>query len=252
MSPAVASPVVDAATALQFRELIRELADDAVLDSIAAGLADKGARLRAALAPAALAEMDAGGLQALLRSVLATRRRSRDLLGAPDAGLLRAELARLLHGPGAPAGRLEAFTQRLDGWGRPGPPVARDFGADLLRHLDPAGGWPWSRWVWDPETGKGAARLVAPETHSLRGRGVGDTYRRVGEVAAGLRTLTPDDGFWPGLTGDYGPDVFLACIYAVYTYAVLSTQMTREFNKVIPDLPALARRLLGIHRVEVS
>jgi len=34
-------------------------------------------------------------------------------------------------------------------------------------------------------------------------------------------------------------------------YTVLRMRMTQEFNKVVPDLPDLVRRLLGVYRPEV-
>ena len=46
-------------------------------------------------------------------------------------------------------------------------------------------------------------------------------------------------------------DVFLACVYAVYMYTVLRLRMTQEFNRIVPELPDLVRRLLGVYRPEV-
>jgi hypothetical protein len=54
-----------------------------------------------------------------------------------------------------------------------------------------------------------------------------------------------------GAKGLFGIDVFLACVYAVYMYTVLRLRMTQEFNKVVPELPELVRRLLGVYRMEV-
>ena len=49
----------------------------------------------------------------------------------------------------------------------------------------------------------------------------------------------------------FGVDVFLACVYSVYMYTVLRLRMTQEFNRIVPELPDLVRRLLGVHRLEV-
>ena len=43
----------------------------------------------------------------------------------------------------------------------------------------------------------------------------------------------------------------LACVYAVYMYTVLRLRMTQEFNRIVPELPDLVRRLLGVYRPEV-
>jgi hypothetical protein len=48
----------------------------------------------------------------------------------------------------------------------------------------------------------------------------------------------------------FGTTVFLCSVYAVYSYTVLRMRMTQEFNKVVPGLPELTRRLLGVHRME--
>jgi hypothetical protein len=45
-------------------------------------------------------------------------------------------------------------------------------------------------------------------------------------------------------------DVYLAAIYGIYLYTVTRLRMTQEFNRVIPQLPDLVRRLLGVHRLE--
>jgi hypothetical protein len=58
--------------------------------------------------------------------------------------------------------------------------------------------------------------------------------------AAGFTTVGP---------GLFGADVFLAAVYAVTMYTVLRMRMTREFNRVVPPLPDLVRRLLGVYHV---
>jgi hypothetical protein len=40
-------------------------------------------------------------------------------------------------------------------------------------------------------------------------------------------------------------------VYAVYMYTTLRLRMTQEFNKVIPQLPELTRRLLGVWKMEL-
>src|SRR3990172_4031941 len=49
----------------------------------------------------------------------------------------------------------------------------------------------------------------------------------------------------------FGIDVFLSCVYAVYVYTTLRLRMTQEFNKVVPQLPELSRRLLGVWKMEL-
>ena len=45
----------------------------------------------------------------------------------------------------------------------------------------------------------------------------------------------------------FGADVFLASVYAVSMYTLLRMRMSREFNRVVPALPDLVRRLLGVY-----
>ncbi|MNC94329.1 hypothetical protein D3C83_111550 [compost metagenome] len=54
-----------------------------------------------------------------------------------------------------------------------------------------------------------------------------------------------------GAALNVGADVFLACVYSVYMYTVLRLRMTQEFNRIVPELPDLVRRLLGVYRPEV-
>ncbi len=65
---------------------------------------------------------------------------------------------------------------------------------------------------------------------------VDETGKAAGFTAAG-----------PGLSA---LDVLLAAVYGVYMYTVLRMRMTREFNRVVPPLPDLVRRLLGVYHLE--
>jgi hypothetical protein len=44
----------------------------------------------------------------------------------------------------------------------------------------------------------------------------------------------------------FAVDAYLAAIYGIYLYTVTRLRMTQEFNRVIPGLPDLVRRLLGV------
>ncbi|MHB8621409.1 MAG: hypothetical protein ACYDAG_17910, partial [Chloroflexota bacterium] len=79
----------------------------------------------------------------------------------------------------------------------------------------------------------------------------GQMYLRVGQAIAFVNTTGEAAGFKKPAWGLFGTDVFLACVYIVYLYTVTRLRMTREFNQVIPPLPDIARRILGLHRREV-
>jgi hypothetical protein len=57
-------------------------------------------------------------------------------------------------------------------------------------------------------------------------------------------------GFTSAGPGLFGTDVLLAAVYGVYMYTVLQMRLTREFNRVVPTLPDLVRRLLGVYYLE--
>ena len=49
----------------------------------------------------------------------------------------------------------------------------------------------------------------------------------------------------------YGIDVFLACVYAVYMYTVFRVKLSDEFNRILPELPELTRRVLGVQKLKI-
>jgi hypothetical protein len=89
------------------------------------------------------------------------------------------------------------------------------------------------------------------EEFDLTGDTRGETYLRVGQAVAFVQETGRAAGFTDYGPGPFGIDVFLACVYGVYMYTVLRMRMTQEFNKIVPELPDLVRRLLGVKRPEV-
>ncbi len=105
--------------------------------------------------------------------------------------------------------------------------------------------------MWDPRAGTGSLPLVTTEEFDLDGPDRGETYLRVGEAMAFVNETGKAVGFTNLGSGLFGTDVFLACVYSVYMYTVLRLRMTQEFNRIVPELPDLVRRLLGVYRPEV-
>ena len=93
--------------------------------------------------------------------------------------------------------------------------------------------------------------LVTMEEVDLHGYSVGETYLKLGVATAFVKATGDAAGFADFGTGPFGIDVFLACVYAVYMYTTLRLRMTQEFNKVVPQLPQLIRRLLGVWKLEI-
>ncbi len=46
----------------------------------------------------------------------------------------------------------------------------------------------------------------------------------------------------------FAQSAFLACAYCVYLYGITAWRLSREFHALLPSLPDLARRLLGLRK----
>jgi hypothetical protein len=103
--------------------------------------------------------------------------------------------------------------------------------------------------MWDPRTQTGSLALVTEDDYDLNAPDRGEGYLRVGEAMAFVNETGKQVGFTSAGPGLFGVDIFLACVYSVYMYTVLRLRMTQEFNKIVPELPDLVRRLLGVHRL---
>jgi hypothetical protein len=83
----------------------------------------------------------------------------------------------------------------------------------------------------------------------LDGAAPGETYLAVGRAVAFVEETGKAAGFTDVGPGLFGTDVFLAAVYSVYLRTVLGMRMTQEFTSVVPPLPDLVRRLLGVYRI---
>jgi hypothetical protein len=241
----VRAQVVDTESAREFMRETLEQITPAELDAIAEACEVKHAAFRRRLAaPRAL---DAAGLRPLLRSVFATRRRVAELLAHPGPARLADAIDRLLDAHRPLPARVDAFCDALDGVA---PTVRWDLASELLHFSDPERYWLWTRWVWDPGTRTGALPLVTMEEVELGGATPGETYLHVGRAVALVHETGRAAGFTRIGDGRFGVDVYLACVYCVYVYTTVRMRMTQEFNRVIPPLPELCRRFLGVHGME--
>jgi hypothetical protein len=242
----VRTQVVDTESAREFMRETLERITPAELDAIAEACEAKHLAFRRRLAPPRAA-LDETALRWLLRSVFATRRRVAEVLARPGVGRLAAAVDALLDERAPLAARVDAFCDVLDGVA---PPVRWDLASELLHFTDPERYWLWTRWVWDPATRTGALPLVTMEEVDLDGATPGAIYLRVGRAIALVHETGRAAGFTRIGDGRFGADVYLACVYCVYVYTTVRLRMTQEFNRVIPPLPELARRFLGVHGME--
>jgi hypothetical protein len=239
-------PGVDTASAQEFQREIAGRVSADELAAIAADLGRKSQALRDLLVPGA-ARLDRAALRQALRWVFAARRHADEILDAVGPQRLGAAIEDLL-GPGEPlAVRFDRFDAILAGL--PGPGF--DLPGELLHFTSPGQHWLWTRWLWNPDTGTGALPLVTSDDLDLTGGATrGEVYLTVGRATAFVDETGKAAGFTVAGPGLFGTDVFLAAVYGTYMYTVLQMRMTREFNKLLPPLPDLIRRLLGVYHLK--
>ncbi len=240
--------VVDTQSASEFmRETLETVSRDELL-SVAALLDAKAAGFAALLgSPGQARQLPREDLRRVLRSIFATRRKADAILDDVGPARLGAAIDDLLHGDGLVTERFNAFDAVLAAY----PEQGFDVPSELLHFTAPDRWWLWTRWMWDPRAGTGSLALVTTEDFDLDGPDRGEGYLRVGEAMAFVNETGKAVGFTDLGSGMFGTDVFLACVYSVYMYTVLRLRMTQEFNRIVPELPDLVRRLLGVYRPEV-
>ena len=241
--------VVDTPTAEEFTAQALERVSKEELSEIAELLARKTEAFQRVLHADHISEITEEEASGLLRSVFSARRRHRIILETLTLdGFI--EITRdLLSGPGPAGNRLERFHHAIGAIGRDvHPQTGFDLGSSLLHFSDPERYWLWTRWMWDPDADTGSLPLIVTEEVDLDGGSIAENYRRIGISIAFINDVGEAAGFRPTGHGVFDTDVFLATVYAIYMYTTLRMRMTQEFNQVVPELPELLRRLLGVHR----
>jgi hypothetical protein len=238
--------VVDAEAALEFMKEATKLATATELEGVGARLAEKSARFRTILAPDRIDDLDAAGLADLVGRVFSLRRKASRLVRANGVDTLRAELKALLYGPDSLPGRIDRFTARVGGLERA---MIVSLATEALHFVDPERFWLWTYWIWNPEARTGALKLVTHnEAVDLGAASDGEMYEKVGRAIVLLDRQGHVAGYSRSGRGMFGTDVFLACVYAVYMYTVFRLKLSQEFNRILPELPELVERVLGVHK----
>jgi hypothetical protein len=234
------SVTVDTEAALELWKEATKLASAAELDDLGERLGRKSARFQALLGADAIDALDEAGLRELAGWIFTLRRKADRVLRANGVDRLREELAALLHGDGAVDARLDRFLAGVRGMDRP---VARALATEALHFTFPDRHWLWTSWIWNPEARTGALPLVVDADLDAPHAGEGQLYQRVGRAIAVVDRAGQAAGW---ARGRFGTDVFLACVYAVYMYTVFRLKLSQEFNRILPELPELALRVLGV------
>jgi hypothetical protein len=237
--------VVDTETAKEFMAQTLEQCGVEELAGICAEVAEKSAWFRERLGADALPGLTHEEFRTVLARIFSTRGKTRDAVMALEWPRLRGAIAELLWGAAPVEKRLLAFVGGIDAFAEN---LRIDFASELLHFGDPERHWLWTRWMWDPRTRTGALPLVTTAAYDLRGGDAGEIYLKVGRAVAFVHEVGDGAGFRKISPTIFGTDVFLSCVYVIYTYTVLRMRMTKEFNKVMPQLPEFSRRLLGVHR----
>jgi hypothetical protein len=159
----------------------------------------------------------------------------------------------LLNGEAPAPVRAAAFVEKLNALDTR---LALELATGLLHNTFPKDNWLWTRWLWDPTTGTGILPLLAGSSHNLLATNIAEGYARVGAVTAMSMKFAEGTGLWTDelMSNEkralFANSAFLACAYAVYMYGSTSWRLSRDFNELLPSLPNMARRLLGLPKKE--
>jgi hypothetical protein len=162
-------------------------------------------------------------------------------------------LNELLNGEAPTPVRVAKFVEKLNALDTR---LALELASGLLHNTSPNEYWLWTRWLWDPTTGTGILPLLAGSTHNLLADNLADGYARVGVVSAMSMKFGEGTGLWTDelmaneKRAQFANSAFLACAYNVYLYGTTSWRLSREFNNLLPSLPNMARKLLGLKKIK--
>lgn len=218
--------------------------------AIADELAERHARLFSDLEPASTKL--ASSFADIASAVTHTKANARTITGYFAQGDYTI-FDQLLNGASPTPVRVATFVEKLSAFDTR---LALELATGLLHNTSPNEHWLWTRWLWDPTTGTGILPLLAGSTHNLLADNLADGYARVGAVTAMSMKFAEGTGLWTEeLTGNekraqFANSAFLACAYTVYMYGSTSWRLSRDFNELLPSLPNMARRLLGLPKIK--
>lgn len=188
----------------------------------------------------------------LMRAVTSTRRDATKLTEALTPTEVSTWVRFLLDGEGTPAERIATCVERTPALD---PRLTLECATGLLHNTDPHRFWLWTRWLWDKEHHTGVLPLMAGGEHNLSACTVAMGYDKVGSVTAMSMRFAEKTGLLvPDLIehptrSPFAADVFLASTYTVYMYGMTSWRLSREFNRLLPSMQVMMRRLLGLPRL---
>lgn len=238
--------IVDSEAALEFMKEATKLASTTELEDIGERLEHKNHVFAELLSEERLDVLTEIELKQLLGWVFSLRRKTSRLLQHNSLQTIRTELKALLHGDDAVPTRFDRFLDSVGGLDRA---MIVSLASEALHFSDPRRYWLWTHWVWNPGNGTGALALVTQDGVDLSAATDGAVYHKVGQATALVNARGHAEGFARVGRGLFGTDVFLACVYSVYMYTVFRVKLSQEFNRILPELPDLVQRVLGVHQM---
>jgi hypothetical protein len=239
---------VDSESAHEFLMEATKLASSSELEDIGLRMQKKSALFQAVLQPSAIADLNEEKLKALFKYMFFLRRKLSILLQNNTMESIRNEIANLLYGDQDLDVRYNRFTSTISGLNEI---LSVSLASELLFFTHPEKYWLMNNWIWDPKTKGGSLSLILQNDYEIKGETAGDLYKSIGEAMLMVTQAGQREGFSRIASGLYGTHVFLACVYAVYMFTVFKIKLSKEFNRILPELPELARRVLGVQKMEI-
>ena len=239
--------IVDSESALEFMKEATKLASSADLEDLSERVSQKSECFKGYLSSSSVDELDEGNFDRIVSLIFSIGRKSKRLIDANGFENLRSMIRELLHGVDPVENRFNFFVNQVEGIEEK---MRINFAGELLHYSMPDRYWLWTNWIWDPDNNTGALPLVVQEEVDLLGETEGETYLRVGEAMSYVNQVGNERGYSRVGHCKFGIDVFLACVYAVYMYTVFRVKLSDEFNRILPELPELTRRVLGVQKLK--
>lgn len=241
------SQLIDMEAAKEFmKETLAKVEKQNLID-IADALEEKSLLFQQTLAEDKLKKISEEELNAIFKRIFSIRRKQDKLYGQISFDQLKPAIYDLLHGSDKIDQRFQRFVDLL---GELDTPLKYDLASELLHFTFPDRYWLWSRWMWDPKNKTGAIPLVTSEGFDLDGKDMSEIYMKVGKGVAFVHSVAESAEFQFINRSLFGTDVYLSCVYIIYSYTILQLKMTKEFNEVMPGMTEFSRRLLGVYGVE--
>ena len=238
--------IVDSESALEFMKEATKLASSADLEDLSERVSLKSKCFQGHLSPSFVDKLDQGNFDQIISLIFSIGRKSKRLIDANGFENLRTMIRELLHGDDPVEDRFSLFVNQVEGIEEK---MRINFAGELLHYSMPDRYWLWTNWIWDPDNNTGALPLVVQEEGDLLGETEGKTYLRVGEAMSYVNQVGKERGYSRVGHCKFGIDVFLACVYSVYMYTVFRVKLSDEFNRILPELPELTRRVLGVQKL---